>query len=381
MMNTAAILLCAGKGTRMGQSDRSKVAYDCAGVPVIKRIVRNMREGGVTRFVVVVGHMAESVMSALADEPGILYAYQKEQKGTGHAAACGLAVLNDIGFAGRVIISMGDKIVAPRLVRGLLANESGEAESSRVESGEAESFPLVSEAQKEPTSNKVHGALPLTSGKDSASPLAHASLATIGVQANPGNTSKGHVIVRDGRVLGIIEAKDIRRAREAGTTLSLCGQTFTPDEVAATPYVNAALYAFDAQLLGEALKTLRPDNAQGELYLTDVVEWFASRDAGREQVEGKGGAEQRTGGVSFYQAQPEELLTYSTKTELRAMSRTFLRKASEFSISSSTSASDGLSPSLPSPLPPPLLSTFSPPSLQSTATVPASSPALPDAST
>ena len=36
MMNTAAILLCAGKGTRMGQSDRSKVAYDCAGVPVIK---------------------------------------------------------------------------------------------------------------------------------------------------------------------------------------------------------------------------------------------------------------------------------------------------------------------------------------------------------
>ena len=296
----------------MGQSDRSKVAYDCAGIPVIKRIVRNMREGGVTRFVVVVGHMAESVMSALADEPGVLYAFQKEQKGTGHAAACGLAVLNDIGFTGRVIISMGDKIVASRLIRGLLASESGEAVPSRVESGEAVSSPLVSEAQKESTANKAHGALPLTSGEDTASPLTHAPLATIGVQSNPGNTSKGHVIVRDGRVLGIIEAKDIRRAREAGTTLSLCGQTFTPDEVAATPYVNAALYAFDVQLLGEALKTLRPDNAQGELYLTDVVEYFAQH-----------------GGVSFYQAHPEELLTYSTKTELRAMSRTFLRRASE----------------------------------------------------
>ena len=45
--NNAAILLCAGKGTRMGSSDRSKVCYDCAGVPVIRRIVRNMREGGV----------------------------------------------------------------------------------------------------------------------------------------------------------------------------------------------------------------------------------------------------------------------------------------------------------------------------------------------
>ena len=313
----------------MGQSDRSKVAYDCAGVPVIKRIVRNMREGGVTRFVVVVGHMAESVMSALADEPGVLYAYQKEQKGTGHAAACGLAVLNDIGFTGRVIVSMGDKIVAPRLVRGLLASENGEAVSLSVENGEAEFFPLVSEAQNEPTANKVHGAHSLTSGKDSASPLVRAApKATIGVQPNPGNTSKGHVIVRDGRVLGIIEAKDIRRARETGTTLSLCGQTLTPDEVAATPYVNAALYAFDVQLLGEALKTLRPDNAQGELYLTDVVEYFAQH-----------------GGVSFYQAQLEELLTYSTKTELRAMSRTFLRRASEFlSDATSQEADCGVAP-------------------------------------
>ena len=61
----AAILLCAGKGTRMGLSDRSKVCYDCAGIPVIKRIIANMRAGGVSRFVIVVGHLAESVMSAL----------------------------------------------------------------------------------------------------------------------------------------------------------------------------------------------------------------------------------------------------------------------------------------------------------------------------
>ena len=120
MNRAAAIILCAGKGTRMGLSDRSKVCYDCAGVPVIKRIVRNMREGGVGRFVIVVGHMAESVMSVLDDEPGVVYAFQKEQKGTGHAAQCGLRVLKDIGFSGPVIISMGDKIVAPRVVRSLL---------------------------------------------------------------------------------------------------------------------------------------------------------------------------------------------------------------------------------------------------------------------
>ena len=271
MNKAAAIILCAGKGTRMGLSDRSKVCYDCAGVPVIKRIVRNMREGGVGRFVIVVGHMAESVMSVLDDEPGVVYAFQKEQKGTGHAAQCGLRVLKDIGFSGPVIISMGDKIVAPQLVRGLL---SGTLAAGGAEAG--------------------------------------VRMATIGVQSNPGNTSKGHVIVRDGRVLGIVEAKDIRCARETGATHSLCGQTFTPDEVASTPYVNAALYAFDVEMLDEALKTLRPDNAQGELYLTDVVEYFAQH-----------------GGVSFYQAEPKDLLTYSTKAELRAISRAFLRKASE----------------------------------------------------
>ena len=118
--SAAAILLCAGKGTRMGLTDRSKVCYDCAGVPVIKRILANMRAGGVSRFVIVVGHLAESVMSALDGESGVLYAYQKEQKGTGHATACGLRALEDIGYSGPVIVSMGDKIVSSETVRRIL---------------------------------------------------------------------------------------------------------------------------------------------------------------------------------------------------------------------------------------------------------------------
>ena len=280
MSNKAAIILAAGKGTRMGNAPINKVAFDCAGVPVIKRIVRNMREGGVTRFVLVVGHHAESVMRALDGEPDILWAYQAEQKGTGHAAECGLKVLESIGFTGSVLISMGDKIVSPKIVRGLI----GDARTS--ENGEAASSPLD---EKE-----------------------NVRFATIGVQPNPGNTSKGHVVVRDGRVLGIVEAKDIRRARETGAALSLCGHAFTPDEVASTPYVNAALYAFDARMLGEALRTLRPDNAQGELYLTDVVEWFAMH-----------------GGVSFYQAEPADMLTYSTRLELRKIAHRFLRTTSD----------------------------------------------------
>ena len=113
----SAVILCAGKGTRMGDDSKNKVSFDCAGVPVIKRIVQNMREGGVERFVIVVGHLAHTVMDALDGEEGVVYAYQKEQKGTGHAALCGLRALESVGVTGPAIISMGDKIIAPMLLR------------------------------------------------------------------------------------------------------------------------------------------------------------------------------------------------------------------------------------------------------------------------
>ena len=206
--NAAAILLCAGKGTRMGNNERNKVAYDCAGVPVIKRIVSNMRAGGISRFVIVVGHLAESVMSALDGEKGILYAYQKEQKGTGHATACGLRALEDIGYTGAVVVSMGDKIVSVETVRRILAG----------------------------------------AGNSDA-------ICTCGVQRREEHPNGGHVIVESGKALGIVEYADVKRALAANAPVRLCGREFSAAEVAATPWVNTALYRFDAQALAQALAT------------------------------------------------------------------------------------------------------------------------------
>ena len=80
MRDTAAIILCAGKGSRMNDNSKSKVCFDCAGVPVIRRIIDNMKSAGVSRFVVVIGHQAYSVMDCLDGVDGVIYAYQKEQK-------------------------------------------------------------------------------------------------------------------------------------------------------------------------------------------------------------------------------------------------------------------------------------------------------------
>ncbi len=265
----AAIVLCAGKGTRMGAVARNKVCTPCAGIPVVRRILANLRAGGVTRFVVVTGYRAESVMRALDGERGVLFAYQREQLGTGDATLCGLRVLEDVGHAGPVVVTMGDKIVSPGLVRELLAADGS-------------------------------------------------ALAVCGVQSRAEHPNGGHVVVDGDRALGIVEYADVRKALAEGRDIALAGQLFPASAVADTPWVNTALYRFDAAALAAALAQCGRDNAQGEVYLTDTIELFAS---GRVSVPGRAGVR------VYHVADPGDLLTFSTKEEFRRLNARFLRSA------------------------------------------------------
>lgn len=80
-----AVILAAGKGTRMG-SDKPKVLFEVAGEPMVRWVVRACREAGVSRCIIVIGYRGQDVRDALANEPGCVYVEQKEQLGTGHAA-------------------------------------------------------------------------------------------------------------------------------------------------------------------------------------------------------------------------------------------------------------------------------------------------------
>jgi len=80
-----AIILAAGKGTRMG-SDKAKVLFEVAGEPMVCRVVRACVDAGVTKCIVVVGYQADAVRHALADFPQCVFVEQSEQLGTGHAA-------------------------------------------------------------------------------------------------------------------------------------------------------------------------------------------------------------------------------------------------------------------------------------------------------
>lgn len=82
-----AVIMAAGKGTRIGATDKPKVMFDVAGKPIIgwgiMPFVKLKNEGIVDRVIAVVGFHGEKVIDYLADKSE--FVWQKEQLGTAHA--------------------------------------------------------------------------------------------------------------------------------------------------------------------------------------------------------------------------------------------------------------------------------------------------------
>lgn len=80
----AAIILAAGKGTRM-RSDLPKVVHEVGGRPMVCAVVDACIQAGCGRIVVIVGYKQELVREALVGYGAVEFAVQGEQLGTGHA--------------------------------------------------------------------------------------------------------------------------------------------------------------------------------------------------------------------------------------------------------------------------------------------------------
>ncbi|MFM8378364.1 MAG: NTP transferase domain-containing protein [Planctomycetia bacterium] len=206
-----AVVLAAGKGTRMG-SDLPKVLHEAAGKPLVTWVLEALAAAGVDDRIVVVGYGADLVERSLAGMPGVSFALQREQRGTGDAVAAAAPAIRAViagdppGSRRPVVIVCGDSpMLRVESVRGLLAEWS------------------------------ARGA---------------ACLLGTAVTADP--TGLGR-IVRDaaGRFKKIVEQKDASAAERAINE------------------VNMSTYVFEAGALLEALAELRPDNAAGEYYITD----------------------------------------------------------------------------------------------------------------
>jgi bifunctional UDP-N-acetylglucosamine pyrophosphorylase/glucosamine-1-phosphate N-acetyltransferase len=123
-LQTTAIVLAAGKGTRM-KSPLPKVLYPVLGRPMIHWVIDALERIGVTRKILVIGYEADLVKAELAHRSGIEYAIQEQQLGTGHAVQMAAPLLTSADQS--VIVLAGDSpLVQPASLQRLLERfESG----------------------------------------------------------------------------------------------------------------------------------------------------------------------------------------------------------------------------------------------------------------
>jgi bifunctional UDP-N-acetylglucosamine pyrophosphorylase/glucosamine-1-phosphate N-acetyltransferase len=103
-MREAAVIMAAGKGTRM-RSELPKVCHVAAGKPLVRWVAEACVAAGIDTLVAVVGYRADVVIAAL-DGFGARFATQSEQLGTGHAALQARDVLGDEPW--RLFVLNGD---------------------------------------------------------------------------------------------------------------------------------------------------------------------------------------------------------------------------------------------------------------------------------
>ncbi len=110
------VILAAGEGSRM-RSKAAKVLFPICGRPMLSYVLDAALALDPDRIVVVVGHKGDDVVEAIrhtwipqnprAAKPGVLeFAWQKEQKGTGHAVMCAKEVLES--SSGLMLVLYGD---------------------------------------------------------------------------------------------------------------------------------------------------------------------------------------------------------------------------------------------------------------------------------
>lgn len=103
MQKLTAVILAAGKGTRM-KSNLPKVLHKVGGKPMLEHVMNAAEAAGCRDNVVIVGHGAEQVRELVGGRSRI--AVQAEQLGTGHAVLQAAEALK--GYFGTVMILCGD---------------------------------------------------------------------------------------------------------------------------------------------------------------------------------------------------------------------------------------------------------------------------------
>ncbi|MDH5978857.1 bifunctional UDP-N-acetylglucosamine diphosphorylase/glucosamine-1-phosphate N-acetyltransferase GlmU [Vibrio splendidus] len=115
-MKFSAVILAAGKGTRM-YSNTPKVLHTLAGKPMVKHVIDTCNGLGAQNINLVYGHGGDQMKATLAEE-SVNWALQAEQLGTGHAVDQASAHFADDE---KVLVLYGDvPLISPQTIENLL---------------------------------------------------------------------------------------------------------------------------------------------------------------------------------------------------------------------------------------------------------------------
>jgi len=116
--NVAVIILAAGQGTRM-KSNKAKVLHKLLGKPMVLYVVETAMQVAGQNVILVVGHQAQKVRDVVSEKADLIYAFQKEQLGTGHAVLCALPHIPS--HIEEVVILCGDvPLITPQTITDLV---------------------------------------------------------------------------------------------------------------------------------------------------------------------------------------------------------------------------------------------------------------------
>ncbi len=205
--NISAVILAAGKGTRM-KSDKAKVLHELFFKPMLHHVLDTVCATDVGHLAVIVGHQRERVLASLTEAP-VSYNFtpvlQEEQLGTGHAVLCAESACMS---ADLVMILCGDTpLIRPETLQAMIDQH-----------------------------------------------LANKSVLSLMTTVLDNPFGYGRIISNpEGGVLEIVEQKDANAEQRA------------------IQEVNAGIYLVDREFLFSSLQQVGTDNSQGEVYLTDIV--------------------------------------------------------------------------------------------------------------
>jgi len=117
-----AVILAAGKGTRMGglTDELPKPMLPVEGRPILEHIITGLREAGISEFCLITGWKAEVIEGHFGDGAdlgvSITYARQLVQDGTGKAPELAKEFVGDDAF----LLTYGDILVKPETYAQML---------------------------------------------------------------------------------------------------------------------------------------------------------------------------------------------------------------------------------------------------------------------